>query len=107
MLALADVPHVLDEAAMRELDALRRRGRPRRVEDVGDIVGLDGALRGVELGVGRGGAEIPERVERRQRTVRLASTPTTRAHIGNRGETGPPHAARLARYSLPAELAIV
>ena len=72
MLALADVPHVLDEAAVRELDPLGRRGRSRRVEDVGDVVRRDRAPGGVELGVGDGGPQVPERVEGRQRAPRLA-----------------------------------
>ena len=48
---------------MLELDALGRRRRAGRVEDAGHVVGSDGALRGVELGVVDGRAQVPERAQ--------------------------------------------
>src|SRR5439155_13266661 len=64
MLALADMPGVLDEAAMLELHALRCRGGPGRIENVGHVFGCHRVLAGVEGVVADLSAHIPEVLER-------------------------------------------
>ncbi len=64
VLPLADMPRVLDEAPVLELHTLGRRRRPRGVEDIGHVVGLDRALARFEDRVADAGTEIPEVLER-------------------------------------------
>jgi hypothetical protein len=64
-LSLADLPHVLDQRVVLELDALRKRRRARRVEKVDHVVGCDRALCGVDRRLGhrcaeRGKVRIPK-----------------------------------------------
>jgi hypothetical protein len=103
VLPLADVPHVLDEAAVRELDALRRRGRPRRIEDVRDVVGRDGALGGVELGVGDVGAEIPERVDCRRRAPAVTVGDDNASELRQAGRARPAQLGQHGQIILAGE----
>ena len=60
LLPLADLPHVLDQRVVLELHALRQGGRARGVQEVGDVLRPDRALRGVDRGFGHRRAERRE-----------------------------------------------
>ncbi len=90
-LALADVPHVLDQRVMLDLDALGERGRARGVEEVGHVLGTHRALRGVDGAfrhrIGereefRVGKPVGARAARRRR--RSARAAAGRARAGSR-----------------------
>ena len=69
MLALADIPHVLDQGIVLELDALGQRRRARGVEQVGHVLAAHGGLGLFDHCVVDGLREFPQRLEAPRRMI--------------------------------------
>ena len=69
MLALADVPHVLDQGVVLELHALGQRRGARGVEQIGDVLAAHGGLGALDRRVVDGLRQLPQRLEAPRRMV--------------------------------------
>ena len=84
MLALADVPHVLDQGEMLKLDALGQRRGARGVEQAGDILAAHGGLRALDRRVVDGLGQLPQRLETPRRVIGRAAHAHDLAHARKR-----------------------